>query len=162
MKPFGIEYCEEPVNRPTAEKIQHIKKAAAARLALDESLYQVDDTKEWVRNSGADTLILKPMILGSFDHIRELCSLADSLNVKIVFTSALETGIGRMMTATFAAACGSKEHVHGLATGSLLQKDLTKDSFFIGNGSFYLPDQPGLGIALDPRKTEIELKPLEI
>ena len=61
-------------------------------------------------------------------------------DTKLVFTTGLESGVGRLMTATLAAGLGTPHAAHGLATGGLLARDIWTDDQFIAKGNFVLPD----------------------
>lgn len=133
---FGIEYCEEPLANPNRNTLLKLKSHTSIPIALDESLAQTFSLPEAA--TLADVLIIKPMVHGPV--IETLKEISDQKSVKIVFTSSLESGLGRLMTATLAAGLGSVNTAHGLATGSLLAEDVWRDDQFIKNGRFILPE----------------------
>jgi O-succinylbenzoate synthase len=106
-------------------------------LAIDESLVQTD----WWPNLLPFTshVIIKPMLLGSFTKIFETNRLANTHDNKTVFTTTLESMLGRTITATLASGLGDAETAHGLNTGRLLAKDLHADFDYIINGNYRLP-----------------------
>lgn len=87
----------------------------------------------------APVLIVKPMIWGTRFMTESFKKRAGKHQPKFVFTTSLEGGIGRLMTASLAAWLGDSTLAHGLDTGSILTDDLWKDEQFIKNGCFKLP-----------------------
>jgi hypothetical protein len=83
--------------------------------------------------------------------------IAQERNPKIVFTSSLESGIGRLMTASIAAGLGSNI-AHGLGTGPLLAEDVWRDDQFISDGNYHLPDAEKLTELMN---TKLESRPIQ-
>lgn len=135
-KALALEYCEEPLKTPDKAAIAQLKNETTVPIALDESLVDTFTLREAA--SLADVLIIKPMVHGPAVNI--LGEIRKKHAIKIVLTSSLETGIGRLMTATLAAGIGAQATAHGVATGSLLAEDLWRDDQFINNGMFELPN----------------------
>jgi hypothetical protein len=70
----------------------------------------------------------------------DILTEAKKHQTKLIFTTSLESGIGRLMTASLAAGLGAPDAAHGLTTGSMLASDIWQDDPFIANGRFTLPD----------------------
>lgn len=138
MEKLNIEYCEEPLKDPTAHSISTLREETHIPIALDESLahsFSLDDAFEIT-----PVLILKPMVLGLSAMTKDLRKKAKRMNTKLIFTTSLESGVGRLMTATTAACFGSPQSAHGLNTGTLLQSDVWNDDQFIEQARYHLPD----------------------
>ncbi len=138
LSELDIEYCEEPLREPSPKNMEQLHRDTTLPLAIDESLIQTD----WWPNllSFTSHIIIKPMLLGSFTNIFETNRLANTHDNKTVFTTSLESGIGRMVTAILAAGLGSPNTAHGLNTGRLLAKDLYLDFDYILEGKYQLPE----------------------
>ncbi|MCH8328561.1 MAG: hypothetical protein IID15_08590 [Candidatus Marinimicrobia bacterium] len=54
--------------------------------------------------------------------------------------------VGRVAATHLAAACGTPNLAHGLATGRFLAHDLAPDPLVVSGGMAQLPDAPGLGV----------------
>lgn len=133
---LNIEYCEEPLKKATPENFELLSKHTEIPLALDECVSHVSYWPNLLPFTSY--LILKPMLLGSFTKNIETKRLANTHNNKAVFTTSLESGIGRTMTAILASGLGSPKTAHGLTTGNLLAQDLNSDVSYISNGAYHL------------------------
>jgi O-succinylbenzoate synthase len=137
LEPYNIEYCEEPLANPRSESLQKLSKISPVPLALDESIFhslKLDQAFEL-----APVIIVKPMVWGLAALRNEIREEALKHHTKLIFTTSLESGIGRLLTAALAAGLGDANTAHGLATGNLLAKDVWRDDAFIKKGQFQLP-----------------------
>ncbi|MBI44947.1 MAG: o-succinylbenzoate synthase [Candidatus Marinimicrobia bacterium] len=110
---YNIEYFEEPIKTPNIKILKKIKSETKAQIAIDESLYDGSDYKQWMENDLIHTVIIKPSILGGYRKILHLCEIAAKYNIKVIFSSALESGIGNAATIHLAAATQNYQE-HGL------------------------------------------------
>ncbi len=138
LAPFELEYCEEPIAQSGSQVLSKLRKASPIPIALDESLYQVRQLSHWIERKCADILIIKPMILGGIHKHLEICQEAIELGYSIIFTTALESAVGRGMTAALASGLGSDNHAHGLATGDYFKTDVWEDKKYLKKGYYDL------------------------
>lgn len=148
LEPLNIEYCEEPLITKEIDKLSLLKKETSIKLAADESIRNKKDAGVLSVQNGFDVFVLKPMMIGSFSEIYVTKQQANSHYIDMVFTTSLESKIGRIITAILALGWGAKKYAHGLATGSLLSHDLN-DETEINSGSYVIPQKPGIGIDLN-------------
>ena len=148
LEPLNIEYCEEPLITKEIDKLSLLKKETSIKLAADESIRNKKDAGVLSVQNGFDVFVLKPMMIGSFSEIYVTKQQANSHYIDMVFTTSLESKIGRIITAILALGWGTKKYAHGLATGSLLSHDLN-DETEINSGSYVIPQKPGIGIDLN-------------
>jgi len=160
LESLDIEYCEEPLQNPDVDRLLELKESVAVSIALDESLHQNESPEVLLERNAGSVIILKPMVFGSLERLFETYRLAVAHDYTPVFTTSLESGIGRMMTANLASGLGSPRLAHGLATGSLFKMDVWHDRAYIDNGHFVLPDNPGLGKERRPGFQELALEPI--
>ena len=140
---YDIEYCEQPCR--SIEEIKEVKNSISIRVAADESIRSYQDVQQIIGNKAADIFIIKPMLMGHLGRISVTNQLAKSHNIEVVYTTSLESVVGRTATAHLAIGSGSKQFAHGLATGSLLKSDLSSYSL-IQHGSCSPQNSIGLGI----------------
>lgn len=143
LEDLNIEYLEEPLNDPSLKKLKKLSSEASVPIALDESMLEMQNPESAMPYTSA--IILKPMVFGGLSKLFATNRLAKHHNNKVIYTTSLESGIGRTMTATLAAGLSDRLSAHGLATGSLLKMDVWHDGTYINNGSFLLPDRTELG-----------------
>jgi o-succinylbenzoate synthase len=145
---LNIEYCEEPLLKEKNHLLSQLKGKVKINLAADESFRNKMDANQLIGKNAVDTFILKPMMFGSFSEINVTKQLADSHYISVVFTTSLESTIGRTVSAILASGWGANKYAHGLSTGSLFKHDLGKNKE--ENSSFFrIPEKPGLGIDLN-------------
>lgn len=137
LSDLNIEYCEEPLRKATPYNFEELTKNTLLPIGIDESITKTDHWDQLLPFSSF--VILKPMLLGSFTKILETNRFVDIHDNKTIFTTSLESGIGRIITAILAMGLGASQTAHGLATGKLLSKDLHTDLEYISAGSYSLP-----------------------
>ena len=155
LESLNVEYCEQPVKVADMLMRNEICMKCSIPVAADEAARSIEQIEILIENSAADLLVIKPMLIGSFDELFRIAEIAKAHGIELVFTTSFEAGIGRVSTAHLAAAMGSTRFAHGLATGGLLSKDFVSDDHFIRDGYFYFAETPGLGI--EPNLKELEL-----
>lgn len=165
LRDLKIEFCEEPVFNPGQATLRRVMQYSGIPLALDESLNRCqtgESAGKWMETAPAEIAVIKPMVFGSFKKIFETYRVSVTHNYRVIFTASLETGIGRMMTAFFAAGLSSPDMANGLATGGLLKLDVWKDKSYINDGYFSLPENYGLGQKFRSGVNQLALSPLVI
>jgi o-succinylbenzoate synthase len=154
FKNLPIEYIEEPLQFMDPENIPESVLNSVIPVALDETVATIGNLELVLNNHPGLIVIIKPTILGNIFHFYETIVRYRSLLNDIVVTTTLESAVGRRMVATIAALMGDPQKAHGLNTGYLFKKDVSK-SPIIENGllktekgffnSFKLTDlDPGL------------------
>ncbi|GAA5520872.1 o-succinylbenzoate synthase [Aliifodinibius salicampi] len=142
---LDIEYCEEPLAKSTPENYKELALQSSIPLALDESLNM--HTKQWMELlPHISFLIVKPMVIGSFERIKKIYEQSIRSEKKIIFTSSLESSIGRTITSILASGWGAKDHAHGLNTGNMLEQDITANQPMIFNGSINSSDMDAVTV----------------
>ncbi len=143
LEHLGIEYCEEPLTGLSIQNLKKLHNSVSVPLALDESILEIQNIETVM--PFVSVIVIKPMVLGSLSKLFATNRLVNSHNNKVIYTTSLESGIGRTMTVILASGLGSRGSAHGLSTGSLLKMDVWNDGTYINNGSVYLPDRSELG-----------------
>jgi len=141
FEPFTIEYIEQPLPPDDVDGMRLLVSRAQIPIAADESVHSFDQALALLQHETADLLVMKPMALGSLLRCTDFYRQADALGKDVVFTSLLDSAIGRSSVAELIASLDprSTRH-HGLATGSLFQNDVASDS--IRNGKYFFPSSP--------------------
>lgn len=136
LQQLNIEYCEEPLRNPDPNKYEELNNKTIIPLALDESIGQQNDWRSML--PFVSVLVIKPMVLGGFSKFFVTKRLAETHDNKIVLTSSLESGVGRMVTSILASGLNSLKLAQGLNTGHFLAKDVFYDKSFIVDGMYNL------------------------
>jgi o-succinylbenzoate synthase len=139
LKNEPIDYCEQPVAYKDTAALKFVKDHSIIPIAADESAYSLANILNLIEQNAADVFIIKPMLIGSIQEIQAIIDLLNQTGKKLVFTSALETVVGRKITAQIAAAFTQNLEIpHGLSTGYLFDSDLDFFTEKIENGYFQL------------------------
>ena len=114
-----IEYVEQPC--ATIEELREVKHRTGVKIVGDEILRKAVDPFSIDLKGAVDVLMLKVQPLGG---IARAHALAAHHNLPIVVSSALESAVGINYGLTLAGSFETLEFDCGLATGSLLAKDV--------------------------------------
>jgi o-succinylbenzoate synthase len=116
----GLEYVEQPV--ATIDELIELRRRIDVPIAADEAVRTAADPMEVVERGGADLLALKVQPLGG---VHRTLDLARRSGLPVVISSALETSVGLAAGMAAAAALPELPYACGLATGALLEGDVT-------------------------------------
>lgn len=130
---FDLEYVEQPV--ASVDELIELRGRVDVLIAADEAVRTADDPMEVVERGGADLLVLKVQPLGG---VRRTLDLAARAGLPVVISSALETSVGLAAGLAAAAALPDLPYACGLATGALLEGDVTSDPLRPVNGEIGL------------------------
>ena len=143
--PFAIEFVEEPTRG--LDNLATVQKNVVQKIAIDESLQDVDNIEKIKNAQIAKILIIKPSAIGGIKFASQLIDRAKSLELEVVVTSLLDGAIGVAAAAHLTSAYNLLDPAPGLGTSALLADDLAK-SIPVNNGNMILEESPGLGIKI--------------
>lgn len=142
----GLEYAEQPCS--SVESLAAVRRRVDVPIAADESIRHATDPLRVVAMDAADVAVLKVQPLGG---VEACLRIAEQIKIPVVVSSALETSVGLAAGVALAAALPELPYACGLATTSLLQRDLVDDSFRPGGGMLAVrrpaPDTALLAVA---------------
>ena len=125
----GLQYVEQPC--ATVAELAELRRRTNVPIAADESIRLASDPYQVVKQDAADVLVLKVQPLGG---VRACLELVADLNLPVVVSSALETEVGIAAGLALAAALPVEPLASGVATASLLSKQLTAAGFPVESG----------------------------
>jgi o-succinylbenzoate synthase len=137
-----IEFIEDAV----AGDLHAVRRGVDIPVAAD--VRTLAEGEELVGRRGADFLVLKPMALGRLRSVRELALSAIESGIGVVITSVFDTAVGVAGALHLAAGLPGTEHAHGLATVGLLEEAPVEGLEPPHRGEMVLPKGPGLGVRL--------------
>jgi len=130
---FDLEYVEQPC--ASVDELWQIRqrvKYMQLPIAADESVRKAADPLLVARQEAADLLVIKAQPLGG---IRSSLAIAAETGLPLVVSSALETSVGISMGLHLAATLPELPYDCGLATVSLLERDVATDPLVAVDGS---------------------------
>lgn len=150
LEEFNVEYVEQPIPRGHINDLAKLRMNSKVLIAADEEIRSIKHLKHVLSKEAADIVVLKPMLLGGLTEAYVSAVTALSKDIKVVFTSSLETAIGRSGVCHLASAL-TPHLAHGLTAGSLLEPEILQDVYQAHKGSITVPEDPGLSIDLKPQ-----------
>ncbi len=149
LLPFSIEYLEQPLPALDLQGAAALRKNHTILLAADEAACSPGDIRTILKHQAADVIILKPAATGGPHLSMRMGVTAAQYNVPCITTTIMDGAVGRAMATHVAAALPSDGlYACGLATGSLLEQDLS-DGLKISDGHISIDQVKGLGIVID-------------
>ena len=148
LRPFDIEYCEQPVAAEAIEALARVRSATDVRIAADEAVRDLATARRILTAGAADVLIVKPMALGGLHAARAVAALAEEFGAAVVVTSLLESDIGRTGALHLAASLGSSRFAHGVGPAAWTLAGPRREATYPA-GKVRVPTEPGLGANVD-------------
>jgi o-succinylbenzoate synthase len=148
LRPYDIEYCEQPVRADAIEALARVRAATDVRIAADEAVRDLATARRILAAGAADILIVKPMALGGLHAARAVTAYAKEFGAAVVVTSLLESDIGRTGALHLAASLGSNRFAHGVAPARWTFDGPPRETTY-PTGKVRVPTEPGLGASVD-------------
>lgn len=137
LRDFPIEYLEEPL--ADAHLLPELIARVACPIALDETLREISPA-DLAKYQGAAALVLKPTLMGGFEHCRDFAREGERLGMTAVVSAAYESGVGIHSLGRFAASL-PRISAAGLDTYSRLESDVLTNRLDL-SGFVFRADQP--------------------
>ena len=137
LQEFPIEYFEEPL--ADAQRLPELISRSGSPIALDETLREISPA-DLAKFQGASALVLKPTLMGGFEHCRQFALEGERLGMASVVSAAYESGVGIQALGRFAASL-PRIFAAGLDTYSRLQSDVLTSRLNL-SGFVFRTDQP--------------------
>jgi L-Ala-D/L-Glu epimerase len=144
---YDIEYIEQPVAAADIDELAALTQLGIIPVAADESAQNLMQARELLERDAANLYVIKPMAAGSLLASLRFAMDARERGVDVVFTSLIDSSVGRHAVAQLCASLPFDLRHQGLATGQLFSEDTHADH--LADGCFVIPEGPGLGIIPD-------------
>jgi O-succinylbenzoate synthase len=119
-----LDYLEEPLEDPDA--LPAFVEDTGLPVALDETMRSVSLVTLSDHADYADTVVLKPTVLGGFSGLVYLADKATDLGLRPVWSSAYEAGIGMMGLVALAACADGDAAPLGADTYRWIEQDVMR------------------------------------
>jgi len=141
-----IEYVEQPCS--TIEELRELKSKTSVKIVGDEILRKAVDPFDIDLTGAVDYLMLKVQPLGG---IKRAHAIAQHHKLPVVVSSALESAVGINYGLNLAASFEEMSFDCGLATGSLLAKNVAELPIVDGKIAIsdVIPNLDGLDVSAD-------------
>jgi o-succinylbenzoate synthase len=135
LSEFELHSIEQPIKQGQIEQMSALCQNSPIPVALDEELigdFDYAQKRKLLKTIQPQYIILKPTLLGGFNHCREWIETAQRLGIDWWITSALESNIGLNAIAQFTAEFNNNLP-QGLGTGQLYHNNI-ESPLQINNG----------------------------
>ncbi len=126
LSEFELHSIEQPIKAGQMDLLTEVCANSPVPVALDEELIGIFDYRKkfaLLKKTQPPFIILKPTLLGGFQHCKEWIEIANRLSIGWWMTSALESNIGLNAIAQFTAAFDN-QLPQGLGTGQLYHNNI--------------------------------------
>lgn len=142
-----LQYFEQPLRAHDLSGLARLRELGTP-IAVDESLFGLEDALVLVRAEAADVFIIKLIKLGGLHQARKVVAVAEAAGVSCVVVSPYETSLGAAANLHLAAGSIAFPYAAELGTGvSTVQLD-GSDTLDFEMGDVAVPTKPGVGIEL--------------
>jgi o-succinylbenzoate synthase len=139
---IDVSYVEQPLSPDDIDGYASLcESRVEVGVAIDETLIETP-VEQIISAHAADTLILKPMVLGGIDRAFEAAAMARESGVTPVVTTTIDGAYARA-GAVHVAASLPDIPACGLATGDRLADDLSPDPVPVDEGRISVPQGNG-------------------
>lgn len=121
---FPIEFLEQPLPPTDFATMLDLSERYPTPIALDESIASLEQLRTCYNQGWRSIFVIKPAILGSPGNLRTFCQTHP---IDAVFSSALETEIGRQAGLRLAAKLGNPDRAVGYGTSHWFQDSGVED-----------------------------------
>lgn len=108
--PLEIEFMEQPLSVEEFEVMLQLRDRYSTPIALDESVVTLNQMQECYQKGWRGIFVIKPCIAGFPSQLRQFCQSHD---IDAVFSSVMETKIGRQFALNLATELSKKNRAMG-------------------------------------------------
>jgi len=146
LRPFDIQYCEEPLPSGTSfDEYRRLREEGGVPIALDESIVDINSAQLAIEKRAADYFVLKLQRLGGMDRLLAVARFAKSCHVDSILTSSMEATVGLAVGLHCAAVMQTPGLDSGLATSDFFAGGLDP-ALAVVDGCMRVPTGPGTGV----------------
>ncbi len=148
---FGFEYVEQPFGVNNFDGFAGLRKRFTTPVAINEDSYIPNNLYEYAKRDAIDAAVVDMDPCGGISQISKVADFAEAVGLPLIHHCGFDLGI---KTAAILQAYAAKP-AFSRAMDSIymeLEDDILCEKLKIENGSFIIPDSPGLGIEVDEEK----------
>ena len=153
LRAFDLQYIEQPLELDDLQGHADLRRMQPVPVALDESAYTLADVGNIVRSGAADVILLDPHEIGGLWQTIKAAAIAESVGIPVTLHSGGELGFSQAAYIHLAASIPNMS-ISIDSERAYLSDDVVTVPPALQNGSFAVPEGPGLGV--DPDFTRIE------
>ncbi len=149
MKPYDLEYCEQPLAFWDHENMKRLRKNTITPIAADESIFNDKDAFILASKGCCDILNIKLAKSGGIHTAQKIDTIAQSAGLPCMIGCMGETRLGLTAAAHLALAHPNIQYLD-LDGHTFLSLDPVVGGIACQGENIKVPDLPGLGADLEP------------
>lgn len=148
-----VQYLEQPVRVSAFGAYKRLRERLRQPIGVNEDMYHRHNLFNLVREDAIDVAVIDLVPAGGINAAKRLASVAAEAGVSVTHHSSFDLGIKTAAVLHLAASTPAINLAPDRVNYSLVD-DVIESRFEVENGSFSVPDGPGLGVTVDERKVD--------
>ena len=161
LESLDLEYIEEPIriqgpgdNTVNTAGLRRLRNASRTPIAADHC-YRLDLLAQIIRDEASDVALADVFSCGGIEPTMRYAKTAAAFGLGLAMHSGTELGVGQAAKLHIAAALSEEMRYAGDAIYPEYVDDiLLGGKLIIANGMMAVPQEPGLGVRLDPARLQ--------
>ncbi len=153
MKPYVIEYAEQPTLMYDLDGLAHVRRASGVAVAANQASWGMFQILELIKRQACDVIMTDPHQEGGILNFKKAAALAEAAGLPIVNHAFSPTTI-TMHAQLSVIGSGPNFILAGQGHQDLLADDVVTAPLSYDQGRMQVPTGPGLGVELDRDKLE--------
>lgn len=150
LKPFDIEFIEQPVPAPLgAEGLARLRAVTGIPIAADQAVFSPDEVYEVCRSRAADVITLGLHETGGVVRFRKAAAVAEAAGLNVCLHGVFETGITTCAANQVAATLANMDDGNQIMWQLLAEDIVASPNLTPASGALPICGKPGLGFELD-------------
>lgn len=151
LEPYNLQYLEQPMPADLIGESARIRGLTTTPLALNESVTTANVVREILDLKAADVLLPDTYQCGGIKAVKLIGDMATAAGVPCVMHCAHDLGLKTAAMLHIAASTASFSLANDCTYYSL-EDDVLTDRLTIQRGRMSVPERPGLGVEVDPKR----------
>jgi len=152
MEKYDLQWIEQPLPDWDLEGLALLADLLWTPIAVDESIYTLQDVYKVVRAKAADVINIKVAKCGGINPSLKIAHAAASMGIPCFLGGCIETGVGTAAALHFGACAPNLFPALEIAGSGAFTDDIIETPFMATEGVIQLPERPGLGVAVNEEK----------
>jgi len=149
-----VEYVEQPLPREDVEGMARLVQSCPVPIAVDESLFTVDDAFKIVKARAAELFVLKLGKAGGILACKRQAVIAETAGIPCVISTMFDSSIATSAALHFGLSTPAVTYGSELCGPLFLMDDLVQKPVRYEDGDLVAPTEPGLGVSLNEEKVK--------
>ncbi|MFC1828136.1 mandelate racemase/muconate lactonizing enzyme family protein [Thermodesulfobacteriota bacterium] len=149
MEPYGILFCEQPVQKDDIDGLKEIREKTGVKIMADESADAPEKVRELVSKQAVDCVNIKLEKCGGITPAVQISSICGSGGIPCQLGDAVTGGLNTAAGIHFACA-NANVHYFEFGCGPFMRvRDFTDVDQYYSEGVIRIIDEKGIGIHMD-------------